>query len=1027
MNKSSTSANHYQTNMSKRLSKSTVLSIALSAACFFPLSHAVAREASGSQQQERGRMKAAVNIPIKGKVTDKSTGEPLAGVSIKVKGTSLGTSTDGNGMFSFNGPDNGTLVLTYLGFQTLEVPVNNRSTIMIAMDPSATSLTEVVVVGYGTTRKKDLTGSVAVVDAKDFQKGNISTPEQLIAGKVPGISITSNGGQPGAGSTIRIRGGSSLNASNDPLIVIDGVPLENSNISGASNPLSFINPNDVASFTVLKDASAAAIYGARASNGVIIITTKTGSSSAFKLNFNTVNSVSTNYNEVDVLNADEFREIVNQYGSADQKARLGSERTDWQKEIYRTGFSSDNNLSFGGGIRKLPYRLSLGYQTQQGVLLTDKLEKTTVGLVLNPRFFDDHLKVDLNVKGSSQRARFANTAAIGGALTFDPTHAVMTNSERFGGYFEHLDPSQPTGLYNLQGRNPVGLLRQRRDVGKPLRSIGNIQLDYKFHFLPELRANLNLGYDIAKGKGTVYVPDSAASNYLVNGTGGLNNKYKSERKNTLVDFYLNYVKEIASIKSRVDLTAGYSYNDYLTKTYNFASFSARGAQLTADPAFPFDEPHYRLVSYFGRANYNYDDRYLLTATVRRDGSSRFAEDNRYGIFPSLAVAWTASNESFLKDHATISDLKFRVGYGVTGQQDGIDNYGYLASYQLSEPNASYQFGDSYYRMYRPSGYVSSIKWEETTTTNIALDYGFWNQRITGSLEFYQKDTKDLLARVPQAAGTNFSAFAVQNIGDMENRGVEFNISAQMIKKTDFSWDLAFNITRNKNKITNLTLVPNDPNYIGAPTGAISGGVGGGFVQLHPVGASKNTFFLYQQVYDDAGKPIDGVYVDRNQDGVISQEDLYLSKRADPTVFMGLSSNLNYKKWNAGVVFRANIGNYVYNNNFSQTGTLKQLTGSAVSYNASRDYLSTGFEGSAFQILSDYYLQNASFLKLDNVSVGYQAGRIFNGAASLQINAIAQNVFVITKYKGLDPEVPSGIDNNLYPRPRVFSLGLNVSF
>jgi len=1013
--------------MSKRLSNVTALSIVLSSFCFIPADAAARSEMESLQIQQITSSKVSARISIRGRVIDKSTGEPLVGVSIKVKGTTLGTSTDANGQFSFTGPETGILILTYLGYQTTEVPINNRTIIGIAMEPASTSLTEVVVVGYGTTRKKDLTGSVAVVDAKDFQKGSISTPEQLIAGKVPGISITSNGGQPGAGSTIRIRGGSSLNASNDPLIVIDGVPLENSNISGAANPLSFINPNDIASFTVLKDASAAAIYGARASNGVIIITTKSGTSDAFRVALSTVNSVSNIYNEVDVLNADEFREIVSQYGSADQIARLGTESTDWQKEIYRTGFSSDNNISFSGGIRKLPYRLSAGFQTQDGILRTDKLQKTTIGLVLNPRFFNDHLKVDLNVKGSTQRARFANALAIGGALTFDPTHAVRTNNDQFGGYFEHLDPSQPTGLYNLQGRNPVGLLEQRKDIGTPLRSIGNLQLDYKFHFLPELRANLNLGYDIAKGKGTVFVPASAASNYLVNETGGLNNRYKSERKNTLVDFYLNYVKDIESIKSRIDLTAGYSYNDYLTTAYNYASYSASGAQLTADPAFSFDKPHYRLVSYFGRANYNYDDRYLLTATVRRDGSSRFAEDNRYGIFPSVAVAWNASNEGFLKENKTISDLKFRVGYGVTGQQDGIDNYGYLASYQLSEPNASYQFGDSYYRMYRPSGYVSSIKWEETTTTNIALDYGFLDQRITGSLEFYQKNTKDLLARVPQAAGTNFSAFAVQNIGDMENRGLEFNISAQAIKKTNLRWDIAFNITRNKNKITNLTLVPNDPNYIGAPTGAISGGVGGGFVQLHPVGSSKNTFFLYQQVYDEGGKPIDGVYVDKNQDGIISQEDLYLSKRADPTVFLGLSSNVNYKKWNAGVVFRANIGNYVYNNNFSQTGTLKQLTGSAVTYNASRNYLETSFEGSAFQILSDYYLQNASFLKMDNISLGYNAGRVLGGAANLQISAIAQNVFVITKYKGLDPEVPSGIDNNLYPRPRVFSLGLNLSF
>lgn len=967
---------------------------------------------------------------VSGKVVS-ATGETLIGVSIKIKNTNSGTSTDANGNFSISVPDNNAvLVFSYIGFKAQEVTVGDNTTLNVKMQSDASALAEVVVIGYGTARKKDLTGSVAVVGAKDFQKGTISTPEQMISGKVPGVSIVSNSGQPGAGSTIRIRGGSSLNASNDPLFVIDGVVLDNSSISGASNPLSFINANDIETFTVLKDASAAAIYGARAANGVIIITTKKGSSNALKVSLNSVNAISSITKYVDVLSADEFRAIVNANGSAAQKARLGTQNTDWQKEIFQTGIGSDNNVGISGGLKFLPYRLSVGYQNLSGILKTDKLQKTSAALVLNPTFFDNHLKVDVNLKGSMQNTRFANTGAIGGAVSFDPTQAMYADNQTYGGYFEYLDPTSPTGLYALQGRNPMGLLKQRMDKSSPQRSIGNVQIDYKFHFLPELRANLNLGYDVAKGKGTVVVPAFAASNYLAGGAGGLNNYYKQDRKNTLLDFYLNYVKDIKSIKSRIDLTTGYSYNDYNTKTYNYASFNANGDKLvgSADPTYPFNEsPKYRLISYFGRANYNFDDRYLLTATLRRDGSSRFGPENKFALFPSVALAWSVKNEGFLKANNTISALKFRLGYGVTGQQDFGRDFGYLASYGLSQSSASYQFGDAYYLMYRPSGYVSTIKWEESTTTNLAMDYGFMDNRINGTIEFYNRKTKDLLALAPQAAGTNFSATAFQNIGNMENKGVEFSINAQPVKKQNLTWDAGFNITLNKNKITNLTLVPNDPNYLGSPTGSIAGGIGGQFTQLNAVGGSRNTFNLYQQVYDNAGKPIEGVYVDRNADGVINASDVYLSKSSDPKVYLGYSNSITYKKWSTSFVLRANLGNYVYNNTYSQAGTLKQITGSAVAYNASANYLDTKFSGSSIQALSDYYIQNASFLKMDNFNIGYNAGKFFNQKVNLQVSAIVQNVFVVTKYKGLDPEISSGIDNNIYPRPRVFSLGLNLNY
>ena len=947
----------------------------------------------------------------------------MPGVSVRLKGTATATSTDGNGNFTIKIPASGTLVFTSIGYKVQEIPVSKTTNLTITLTEDASTLNDVVVVGYGTTRKQDLTGSVAVVGLKDFQKGSITTPEQMLSGKVAGVSITSNSGQPGAGSTIRIRGGSSLSASNDPLYVIDGVPLEGGTVSGASNPMSFINPNDIESFTVLKDASAAAIYGARASNGVIIITTKKGLSNDLKVSFNSVNSISKIVKQLEVFSADEIRTIVNQSGTAAQKAQLGGFNTNWQDLIYQDGFSSDNNLSISGGIKKLPYRISLGYQNQTGILRTDQLEKTSAALVLNPRFFDNHLKVDLNLKGSMQKTRFANTAAIGGAVSFDPTQATYTNRPNFNSYWEWLDPNNSSLPANLIGRNPVGLLEQRENRATPLRSIGNLQLDYQFHFLPELHANVNAAYDVATGKGDVFVNPNAAEAFLSN---GVSNEYKTNRQYTVLDFYLNYVKEFKSIKSRIDATAGYSYNDYLTTQYFYPVFDAVGNKVAnSDPAFPINKPQYRLISYFGRLNYNFDERFLLTATIRRDGSSRFGPAFKYGNFPSVALAWTAKNETFLKDIKAISNLKVRASYGITGQQDGIDNYGYLSFYGLSALNAQYQFGDTFYQMYRPSAYIANIKWEETATANIGVDFGLFDNRISGSIDVYQRKTNDLLNRIPQPAGTNFAATAVVNVGDMKNEGVEMTLNFNPVKTKDFNWDFSLNGTYNKNTITNLTVVPNDPNYPGFPSGQIAGGIGGQFSQINAVGGPKNTFNLFEQVYDQAGNPIEGVYVDQNGDGTITASDLKKGKQADPKFFLGFSNNLSYKKWNMSFTLRANLGNYVYNNNYSQSGNLAQVLGTPVILNASPNYLATNFKTQ--QLFSDYYVQNASFLRMDNINLGYAFGQLFKSKANLQLTASVQNVFVITKYKGLDPEVASGVDNNIYPRPRIYSLGLNLNY
>ncbi len=962
-------------------------------------------------------IKSLAQKTVSGIVTDSANGRPLQAVSVSVKGARSGTQTAADGRFSITVPANASaLVISSVGYGTKEVAIGSGS-ISVALGQSNAALADVVVIGYGTAKKKDLTGSVATVTEKDFQKGVITTPEQMIAGKVPGVSVISNSGQPGSGSTIRIRGGSSLSASNDPLIVIDGVPLDNDQISGAGNNLSFINPNDVESFTVLKDASAAAIYGTRAANGVIIITTKKGTTGNLKVDFSTVNSLSKVTGQVSVLNADQFRGVINQYGTDAQKDMLGTANTNWQGLIYQTAFGTENNISLSGGIKALPYRISLGYTNQDGVLKTDNFQKTSLAFVLNPVLFDNHLKINLNLKGSAENTRFGNQGAIGSAISFNPTLPVYSGDKSFNGY--------TIAGYDAQGNpiaNPVALLNDYHDNSNAQRSIGNLQLDYKFHFLPDLHANLNLGYDISKGYGTRYTSDSSAIDYKRQGR---DDYYKQTKSNSLVEFYLNYTKDIASIKSHIDVLAGYSYNNYLTTNYSYSDLNAVGDTITK-PQYPFDKPEHTLISFFGRANYFYDDKYLLTGTIRRDGSSRFAPSNRWGLFPSIAFAWSLKNEDFLKNNDAVSNLKLRLGYGVTGQQDGIGNYDYLSYYSLSATTASYQFGDTYYQGFRPGGFYANRKWEQTATTNVGVDYGFLHNRISGSIDYYDKKTSNLLNNIPQPAGTNFSAFIVANVGNMTNKGVEFNLNVQPVKTKDLTWDVNFNYTYNKNTITNLTVIPDDTTYIGFPSTNISGSQGYAFI--NSVGYSKNTFYLYHQVYDQNGKPIEGLFEDVNRDGIINEDDKYKGKQADPDMFLGFSTNLTYKNWSVGFVLRGSFNNYVYNNVYSNIGRLNQAIGGPFISNISSNYLLTGFKGTTDQqLLSDYYLENASFLKMDNFNIGYNVGEIFKGEATLQLSATVQNVFVITNYSGLDPEVSNGVDNNLYPRPRIYALGLNLNF
>lgn len=981
----------------------------------------------------------AQNKTVSGKVTDASTGTPLAGATVSAKGANKTVVSDPSGNFTIDVPSSvNQLTISFTGYTSMDVNITGGS-IEARLSLSNASLSDIVVIGYGSARRKDLTGSVATVGAKDFVKGALTTPEQLIQGKVAGVQITSNSGAPGAGSTIRIRGGASLNASNDPLIVIDGMPLDNGGISGQANALALINPNDIESFTILKDASAAAIYGSRASNGVIMITTKKGAKGKPTVNFSSLLSVGEIVKKVDVLNSSEVRDIVNKYGNATLRALVSDyhiqgtkEGTDWQDEIYQTAITSDNNVSVRGSVKNLPYRLSLGYLDQNGILKTGNLKRTTLGLNLSPSLFKNHLKIDLNVKSSLSKSVFANEGAIGSAINFDPTKPVYSGNSKYGGYWEWLDPSSSTGLKALSPKNPLGILMQRDDQSDVVRHIANAVLDYKFHFLPDLKAVVNVGTDRAEGKGTIVIPEEAASTYLRYKDpsnkfhGGVNNEYRQVRQNSYLNAYLNYTKDITDIKTRIDLTAGYEYQDYLTTNYNFADRTFNNTIVTS-PNFEFDKPQFRLSSALGRLNINIQNKYLLTGSLRQDGSSKFNQDNRFGLFPSAALAWKINEESFLSNSKTITDLKLRLGFGVTGQQDGIGYYDYISYYNLSSITAQYQFGNTFYQMYRPGGYYFNRKWEQTETQNIALDFGLFDGRISGTVELYKRTTSDLLNEINQPAGTNFSNKIVANVGSMENKGVEVTLNLQPIKTKKLVWDLSLNATFNQNEITKLT-ISEDPNYAGARFGGISGGTGN-TIMIHSVGYNRGAFFVYKQVYDKSGMPIDNLYADLNRDGVINEKDLYQYKGVDPRMFFGMSTNLSFGKWNAGLVARANVGNYMYNNVASSTGTIRNIL-NPIGYinNGSREVLRSGFSGNgANYYLSDYYVQNASFLRVDNINLGYNVGQVFNNKANLRLSANVQNALVITKYNGLDPEINGGIDNNFYPRPRTIVLGVNLDF
>ena len=957
---------------------------------------------------------------IKGEVTDAQNGEALIGATVMVEGEKGGTVTDFDGNFSLQVSSSAKKIkVSYIGYIDKVLSISDNMKVKLESDSKA--LADVVVIGYGTARKSDLTGSVATVKSKDFNKGLVSSPEQLINGKVSGVQIMSNSGSASAGSTIRVRGGASLNASNDPLIVLDGVPLEQGGISGnSSNFLSMINPSDIESMTVLKDASSTAIYGSRASNGVIIITTKKGQQGAVKVNFNTTNSLQTRAQMVDMLSRDEFVNVINQYGSANQKSLLGTANTDWNDEVYRTAFGTDNNLSVSGSIDKwLPFRVSVGYYNQSGLVRKDNVERWTGNVVLTPSFFQDHLKLTINAKGTLNNNSFNNGGAVWAAATFNPTIPVYSGNDKYGGYNEALDADgYPV---NAGVRNPRGLVDLYDSKSKVSRFIGSMDVDYKVHFLPDLKLHATVGADYAKGDGTVYVPAYAAQSYNKDESlGGSDYKYGPQKnENRLLTLYANYAKYFEDIKSNVDLTAGYDYQYWKSTTPLYYTKSAAGTTLSTVKASDY---RHVMLSYYGRINYSFDGKYLLTATVRRDASSRFSKDTRWGTFPSVALGWTLTEEPWLKNQKVLSNLKLRASYGVTGQQEGIGNYNYLPVYTYSVTGAEAFINGQYINTYRPEAYVSDLKWETTTSWNFGLDFGFLDGRLGGAIDFYTRKTKDLLASVPTAAGTNFSKTILTNVGNVDSKGIEVSLNATPIQTKDWEWNLSYNFTWQNMKVKNLSLTKG-----GSQTNVKVGpSIDAYQFQVLSEGYEPYMFYVYHQLYDSkTGKPIEGAYADLNNDGEINESDLYRYHSPAPKYIMGLSTSLRYKQLTLGMSFRANIDNYVYNGMGMSTGAFE-----TVSYNNSQlnnlntSFLKTGFK--TRQYLSDYYVENASFLKLDNLSLSYNVGKI-NKWASLTVSAMVQNVFTITGYSGTDPEVPNGMDNSFYPRPRTYSVSLGLQF
>ncbi|MDY2587360.1 SusC/RagA family TonB-linked outer membrane protein [Winogradskyella aquimaris] len=947
---------------------------------------------------------------VSGTVTDKANAMPLPGVNVLVKGTSRGASTDFDGNYTLEVNQGEIIVISYVGYKTQEITYTGQSTIDVVLEEDAAQLDEVVLIGYGSTTKQDATGAVEKVGDEDFNRGAIVAPQQLIAGKAAGVRITTGGGAAGEGGEIRIRGGASLGsnfgATNDPLIVIDGLPIDQrGGAQGSRNALNAINPADIEDFVVLKDASATAIYGSRASNGVILITTKKGSANQpFKVEYGLQASTRTVTNTVDVLNASQFRQVVTDNGG--DVASLGNANTDWQDQIYTTGVGAIHNITVSKGYERFNFRVNLNHVSQEGPL-NDLYERTGINTSFVHRFLNNDLKLTLVTKAIQDEYDYANEGAIGAAVAFDPTQSVFDENGNYTQYgtSANLAPANPLFLLDNNNYNSRQTIK---------RVISNFNIDYKFWFLRDLRFNLNAGIDYAENNGYQF----SAANPNNSGAVPTNEVSSGLNRNTSLDFYLNYKKDIESINTLVDITAGHAFQEFYIK-----SFVDRVSATTLTDT---DINRNALESYFARASFDIADKYLISASFRRDGSSRFSEDNRWGSFPGVSVGWKLMNESFM-ENSFFSNLKLRAGWGVTGQQEIGQNYGYLGVYTPSRNNAAnIQFGTLpngdpiFFQTLRPEGFDENLKWEETTQYNVALDFGFFNNRLTGTVDAYYRETEDLLSRVPVPAGANLTDLLITNVGEATSRGIEFSLNGIIAQKENFGWDTNFNLTFQDVEITKLSL-SDDPNFT-LPTGGISGGVGNQIQILRP-GYDPTTFFVFRQVYDDNGNPIAGSYVDVNGDNQITEADRQPYKKATPDAFIGFTNNFRYRNFDLNFTFRGSFGNYVYNNVASDRGNVNAVVNQpGYQANAHSSFLSTNFTNQ--ELFSDLYIQRADFVRLDNISLGYT---IPFSKMTLRTSLTATNVFVITEYDGLDPEISNGIENNFYPRTRDIVLGLNFTF
>lgn len=1008
---------------------------------------------------------SAQSITVSGTVTD-PTGEPLIGASILAEGTSVGTATDIDGHYTINVAPQGTLVFSYVGYDVQKVAVNGRHEINVTMRESSVMLNEVVAIGYGTVKKSDATGSVAVIKPDEVEAGMATSVQDMLVGQTPGVVVTPSGG-PEGGASIRIRGGSSLNASNDPLIVIDGVPLSNDGVQGMGNALGMISPENIESMSVLKDASATAIYGSRASNGVIIITTKKGKSGKPQVNFSANLYVNTPRKTYETMSTDQFRQAViarSAEGSAN-RALLGNADTNWQDEVLRTTVSSDYNLSVGGSLGVVPYHVNVSYTNSNGIIKTSKMDRVTAGLSLTPKFFNDHLKVNANVKGYYIRNNFGNEGAVYNAISYNPTQPVRSwlaatgnagQQYLWNGYYQHTQSNEKhdqkgISFMNNADINPVSNLMERDNYANVYRSNGNLQLDYALHFLPELHLNLNLGYDVTKTNETNNVEANSGIAWKDGHKqfgGGYGTDTYQFTSNTLLEFYLNYNKEFEAIKSNLDVVAGYSWQRFYRESHNNGSVPFTPeyyypylnadnqyvidvvpgsdanigspfvpSELSADGLY-YSKSHLQLLSFYGRINYGFMNRYLLTFTLRGDATSRFSKDNRWGIFPAVALAWKINEESWMQGASGwLSDLKLRLGWGKTGQQAVGSTNNYTTTYQMSQGTSLYPNGlNGWYNPIFANGVSPDLKWETTTTYNAGIDFGFLNNRITGSLEYYFRKTTDLLSFVNVPAGSSSVNMLNKNIGDLENYGVEFNIMARPIVTDNFNWTLTYNVGWNHNEVTRL----NSPDAVYTTGPSI--GSQGLTAMVNAVGQPVSSFYLYQQVYDEAGNPVEGVYVDQNGDGTIDQADRVFRHSKDPKVTMTFGSQFRYKSWDLGFNLRASLGNYVYNNVESSNSSYDRMFTYGLHNLVKADNY---FEND--QSLSDYYLRNASFLRCDNITLGYTWDNLIQDKLRLRLFAAVQNPFVITKYNGIDPELSSGVESSPYPKATTYSLGLVATF